>query len=311
MQDNSNKKNENKDEEIFEDIISDTDEVKQKISVRDIIANIKKKAKKHSKKYYIIEGIRKVIMLGALCVFTYSAYELTNIYLDYKDSDDAYENMEDMFEIPDINGEEEETDILGNKITNSNDEAVWKYDFNSLINMNSDAVGWIKQDNIISYPIVMGTDNTYYLSHNALHKESKSGSIFVDYRVEGGLEARNCIIYGHDMLNNSMFGTLIKYGSKSYYNDHPYFDIYIADKAYRYYVFATYETSEIGDTYSYNFASDDEFKNYIDLCMSRRLYETSIDKVENTDKIITLSTCTRTDQTKRFIVQLVRKEQIG
>ena len=270
-----------------------------------------KKLKSHSKKYYVIEGIRKLIMLAALCVFTYSAYELTNIYLDYKEGDDAYENMEEMFEIPNILDGEEETDINGNKIVNSKEQAAWKYDYNALVKMNSDAVGWIKQDNIISYPIVKGTDNEYYLSHNAAHKENKAGAIFVDHRVDGGMEAQNCIIYGHDMLNDSMFGTLIKYASKSYYKEHPTFDIYIADKGYRYYVFAAYETDEIGDTYSYNFASDEEFQNYINLCMSKRLYETSVDSVTASDKIITLSTCTRHDDSKRFIVQLVRKEELS
>ncbi len=304
--------NDNKQEEdLIEDIFENPDRSdRQKLSLRDIGERIKTRLKKHSKKYYIIEGIRKVIMLAALCVFTYSSYALTNIYFDYKDSDDEYENMEEMFEIPDISGGEEETDVMGNKINNTNAEVVWKYDYQALLNMNSDSVGWIKQDNIISYPIVMGTDNTYYLTHNAAHRESKSGSIFVDYRVDDGLEARNCIIYGHDMLNNSMFGSLIKYNSKSYFNEHPTFDIYIADKGYRYHIFATYETDEIGDTYSYNFASDEEFENYINLCISKRMYDTGIDSVNAGDKIITLSTCTRGDQSKRFIVQMVRGEQI-
>lgn len=279
----------------------------EKISIKEWFLN---RFKKHSKKYYIIEGIRKVIMIAALCVFTYSAYELTNIYLDYQDGDDAYENMEDMFEIPNLSGTDENNDVAGNKINNSNAEAVWRYDYQALLNMNSDAVGWIKQDNIISYPIVKGTDNTYYLTHNAAHRENKAGAIFVDYRVEGGLEAQNCIIYGHDMLNDSMFGTLIKYSSKSYYNAHPTFDIYIADKGYRYYVFSTYETAEIGDTYSYNFGSNEEFQQYIDLCMSKKIYDTKAPAVTTDSKVITLSTCTRGDQSKRFIVQLVRGEQI-
>lgn len=268
------------------------------------------KLKSHSKKYYIINGIRRIIMLGALCIFTYSSYELTNIYLDYKDGDDAYENMEEMFEIPNIEAGEEETDIYGNKIVNSKDQAVWQYDFEALQNMNTDAVGWIKQGNIISYPIVAGTDNSYYLTHNAAHAENKAGAIFVDYRIEGGMEADNCIIYGHNMLNNSMFGSLIKYSQKSYYKEHPSFDIYIGSTGYRYYVFATYETDEIGDTYTYNFANDEEFQKYIDLSMSKREYETDIKTVTTEDKIITLSTCTRGNDTKRYIVQLVRGEKI-
>ena len=267
--------------------------------------------KKRPARYYILEGIRKLILVIALGVFTYASYELTNIYLNYQEDEDTYDNIEKMFEIPNVEAAEQETDVYGNTIVNSKQTAEWKYDFNKLVSANSDAVGWIRQDNIISYPIVAGTDNTYYLTHNALHGENNAGAIFLDYRVEGGLEAPNCIIYGHDMLNDSMFGTLIQYRSKWYFDAHPTFDIYIGEKGYKYYVFAAYETEQIGDTYSYNFANDEEFQNYINDCLSRRLYDTGITvSAAAQNKIITLSTCTRHDQTKRMIVQIVRGEEL-
>lgn len=270
--------------------------------------------KKRSKKYYIIESIRMIVMIAALCVFTYSSYELANIYLDYKEGDDAYENMEEQFLVPNIavnTADEPETDMYGNKIMAGTQVAEFSFDFDALLQVNSSAVGWIKQENLISYPIVQGLDNTYYLSHNAAHQSNKSGAIFVDYRVEGGLEAQNCIIYGHDMLNNSMFGSLIKYVNESYYQAHKTFDIYVGNDLYRYYVFAAYETDEVGYTYSYNFSEDEHYQDYIDDCMSRRLYGTDIGtNVTAKDKIITLSTCTRHDDTKRFIVQLVRGEKL-
>lgn len=270
----------------------------------------KRKKKKHTIKYYIIDTIRRLIMFAALCTFSYTSFKLTNIYLEYQEGDEAYDNMEEMFEIPNIGSGEQATDMYGNTIVNSRDQAVWKYDFDALKNMNSDAVGWIKQDNIISYPIVNGTDNTYYLTHNAAHVENKSGAIFVDYRVEGGIEAKNCIIYGHNMNNGSMFGSLMKYRSESYYKEHPTFDIYIGPVGYRYYVFATYTTDAIGDTYTYNFLSDEDYQEYINLSMSKRSYETAIKEVKTTDRIITLSTCTNTDSGKRYIVQMIRGEQI-
>lgn len=287
------------------------EQVIEKIKSIGFVNRIIKKLKSHSPRYYIVETIRKVIIIVALCLFTYSSYELTNIYLDYEDGDEAYENMEEMFEIPNIVGEEQATDINGNKIVNSKEQVAWKYDFNALKNMNTDAVGWIKQGNIISYPIVAGTDNEYYLEHNAAHKANKAGAIFVDYRIIGGMDAENCIIYGHNMLNNSMFGSLIKYSNKSYYKEHPTFDIYIGDTGYRYYVFATYETDEIGDTYTYNFENKEEFQKYIDLSLAKREYDTDAGNITVDDKIITLSTCTRNNNTKRYIVQLVRREKIS
>ena len=93
--------------------------------------------KKHTARYYVIEGIRKIVMLAALCMFTYSSYELTNIYLDYKDGDEAYENMEKMFEVPEIEVVEEQTDEFGNTIISSKQPIEWTYDFQKLLNANS------------------------------------------------------------------------------------------------------------------------------------------------------------------------------
>lgn len=309
MEDDSNKSSEEMFVEVEDDNEDELNAQERRFSVKNLF-KIKGRFTR-SKKYYIIEGIRKVIMVAALCVFTYSAYELTNKYLDYKEGDDAYDDIENMFNMPDINGDGEgETDINGNLIKNSNAEKQWNYNFQTLLNMNTDAQGWIKQDNIISYPIVKGVDNDYYLTHNAAHKENQSGAIFVDSRINEGLEAKNCIIYGHDMLNNSMFGSLIQYDSKSYYKNHPTFDIYVGEKAYKYHIFATYETEDVSDTYDCNFESDEEFQKYIDQSISHRLYETEVKSVTTADKIITLSTCTRGNQSRRFIVQMVRGEEI-
>lgn len=264
------------------------------------------------KKITVPDVIRRIVMICALCVFTYSSYELTNVYLDYKDGDEDYEDLNSLFEVPDISGETEtQVDADGNIIiANNNKGAEWVWDYDGMLAINPDSKGWISQGNQISYPILQGNDNDYYLGHTAYYSENKNGSIFIDYRIPEGLEARNCIIYGHDMLNNSMFGSLIQYSSKSYYEQNKTFDVYIAYKHYKYYVFAAYETDSVGDTYTYEFPTDEDFQNYIDTAWARRLYETDVQGVGLEDHIITLSTCTRHNDDKRFIVQMVRGEEV-
>lgn len=260
----------------------------------------------------IMNSAREIAMLCALCVFIFASYEMTNVYLDYEDGDNDYEDLASLFEVPDVSGENEtEVDSNGNIIiANKNEGAKWVWDFDGMLKINPDSKGWISQGNQISYPILQGTDNEYYLEHTAYYSENKSGSIFIDHRCKDGLESRNCIIYGHDMLNNSMFGSLIQYSSKSYYDQNPTFDIYVGYKHYKYYVFAAYETPAIGDTYTYDFANDEEFHAYLEACWARKLYSTNVESVSTEDKIITLSTCTRHDDNKRFIVQMVRGEEI-
>lgn len=267
--------------------------------------------------YYVKETIRKIIMISALCVFTYSSYELTNIYLDYNEADSNYQNMEQQFLIPNISpgseteSEEIETDIKGNVIHSSQGIKEFTFDFDALRAVNNSAVGWIMQEDIFSYPIVQGLDNTYYLTHDVAHNGTKNGAIFVDYRIEEGLEARNCIIYGHNMRNGAMFGSLIKYRDESYYKNHKTMDIYVGKDLYKYHVISAYETDHIGYTYTYDFEDDAAFQEYIDAAVARKWYRTDYsDKVTTEDKVITLSTCTNMDDTKRFIVHLVRGEKI-
>lgn len=260
----------------------------------------------------IINSFREIIMLCAIGLFIFASYEMTNIYLDYEDGDNDYEDLASLFEVPDVSGEQEtEVDSNGNIIiSNKNEGAKWVWDFDSMLKINPDSKGWISQGNQISYPILQGTDNDYYLEHTAYYSENKNGSIFIDYRCVDGLDSRNCIIYGHDMLNNSMFGSLIQYSSKAYCDQNPTFDVYVGYKHYKYYVFAAYETDATSDTYTSEFADDEAFHAYLEGCWARKLYSTMVESVAVENQIITLSTCTRHDQSKRFIVQMVRGEEI-
>ena len=81
--------------------------------------------------------------------------------------------------------------------------------FTELLKKNPDTVGWIKVDGTkVNYPIVQAEDNDYYLSH-AFNKRSNAGGwVFADYRVDFKDFGRNTIIYGHNMNNKTMFGSI-------------------------------------------------------------------------------------------------------
>ena len=45
---------------------------------------------------------------------------------------------------------------------------------------NSDIIGWIEiEGTSINYPVLQGTDNEYYMTHNYKKEKSKNGSIFL------------------------------------------------------------------------------------------------------------------------------------
>lgn len=267
--------------------------------------------------------IRYIVMLIALGVFGYAAYQLTLIHLESAQAQDIKNEVSNLFmqEVTDEEQGETETNAEGQVIymSNSGNGAKFKYDYNLLLTYNKSALGYIRQEDgdYIDNPILIHTDNDYYLSHLPNGVKSSVGSIFVDYHIEEGLNAKNPIVYGHCMgnrVNNIMFGSLPWYITKSgYAQEHPTMDIYIADKHYKYYVFACYYTESVGsDTYQYQFASDESFMEYVAKCKAKSVKSfPEAGEITADDYIITLSTCTLNgDDSKRTIIQLVRREEI-
>lgn len=266
--------------------------------------------------------IRYAVMAVALVVFAYAAYELTLIYVESREAEDTKSEASDMFlvDIDDLTGEyEPQTNADGETIDleNQGDGKLFVFDYEMMLDYNSDAKGYIRQDDgeYIDNPILQYTDNEYYLTHLANHKKSSVGSIFIDCNIKEGLEAKNCIIYGHNMgerVGRIMFGSLNWYYSKTgYYKEHPTFDIWVENKHYRYYVFAIYKTDAVGSpVYTYSFDSDEAFMEYINMCKSNSKYTfEQAPEITKDSKIITLSTCTHSDE-YRMIVQLVRGEEL-
>lgn len=177
----------------------------------------------------------------------------------------------------------------------------------SLHEENPDVIGWIRFDNSeISYPLMQGKDNDYYLKRNYRGEKNNAGSIFLEASNSPDLEDSHSIIYGHNMKDLSMFGSLKEYKYKDYYKDHPYFTIYTLDQVYRYQIFAYYDISMYGDVYNNQFGPDDFFQSFIDTMVSRSYYDTGV-RPQKTDKIITLSTCST--EGNRFVVNAVRVQK--
>ena len=106
-----------------------------------------------------------------------------------------------------------------------------------------------------------------------------------------------------------MFSDLKKYEKEEFYKENPYYYIYTPDgMAIKYQVAAVEIIQETDlERYSFNFGSDEEYQEYIDVMLQNSMYATGA-TVTTEDKITTLSTCTD-DGSERFIVQGVRVEE--
>lgn len=171
---------------------------------------------------------------------------------------------------------------------------------------NADVIGWIAFDNMdLSYPIMQGEDDSYYLTHTFSGETNSAGSIFMEAGNSPDFQDCHTIIYGHNMKNLSMFGQLRKFRTEEFYQENQYFTVYTQDQVYRYQIFACYDISESGDIYTIGFAPDEEFGAFVDEMKRRSYYDTGVEATKQ-DKIITLSTCSATG--KRFVINAKRVE---
>jgi len=175
-------------------------------------------------------------------------------------------------------------------------------DFDVLTAINKDIVAWISADDgVINYPVVHGSDNDYYLNHLVDGTVNKNGSIFVDFRHARGFTDRNTFIYGHNMLNGTMFANLSLYGTAGYYEQHRSLELVTPDRSYSLQVFSGYVTPGNSDIYQLTYRDDEDFAQYLEKV---RLLSDFTSDVEVTaqDRIVTLSTCTYDYEDARYIL---------
>lgn len=184
-------------------------------------------------------------------------------------------------------------------------QALKDMDFSALRQQNPDVLGWILIPGTrVSYPVVQGTDNSYYLDHTWRGGKNSVGAIFMECRNSSDLSDFNTIIYGHRMNNRSMFGTLSQYKSRSYWQAHPY--VYLTDDSgtHRYEIFAAGEVSVDSDVYRLGLRRDSSRQSFLDSCLALSALNTGVTP-HTYDKVLTLSTCTGNGHATRWVVQAV------
>jgi sortase B len=206
-------------------------------------------------------GRRLVVLLMAvlLGVGGYGGYQLYTSHRAYAQGDETYEEIARLVisEVqptasgsPEPSSEpEQETETaeeteekLQEEDTEASDPApkvelgipALTVDFDALEAISSDAIGWLYcPDTVINYPVMGAEDYTYYLRHLADGTYNFNGSLFLDYNCQRDFSDKLSVIYGHNMQTEKMFGTLVKYKSQAYFDEHPYLYLYTREKNYR------------------------------------------------------------------------------
>ncbi len=251
---------------------------------------------------------RFLLGLAACGVLAFATFNLVDYLQESKQSTNLNENLiDEAVSIRVTDPPSADADFRAQQESEADTEqlpmetAPIEVDFEALWETNEDVVGWIYcEDTPINFPIVQTEDNDYYLRRLIDGTWNSSGTLFADYRNAADFSDSNTIIYGHNMKNKGMFGTLSNYKEQSYYDDHPLMWLLTPDRNYKVELIAGYVTSSTSEIYSFGQTEEEVF------ALAERSIEkstfTSDFQVLQGDRFVTLSTCSYEYDNARYVM---------
>ncbi len=185
--------------------------------------------------------------------------------------------------------------------------------YTELYRQNPDLFGWVTiPDTKIDYPVMYSPEAPERYLHANFQKEySYPGTPFLEASCSA--DSDNLIIYAHNMLDGSMFRSLLKYEQKNYWQQHPTILFNTLYKEQEYEIIAAFydrvylKTDTCFKFYQFIDAEDAaDFDNAIQEFQKKSLYDTGL-TAEYGDKLITLVTCAYHTENGRFVVVAKQK----
>lgn len=252
--------------------------------------------------------IWKIILLVSLMIIGVSFYNIYRLSKEYQEGIKEYQALSQYVT---ITGEQSEKQAIphaedngeaAKEETESGIPVSIDVRYEELKAMNEDFIGWLYYEPLdLSYPVVRGNDNDFYVKNTFEKEANSSGAIFMDFLNKLDFTDYNTIIYGHNMRNGTMFGSLKKLlNEQALIEENPYFYIFTEEKAYMYEIFAAYITDETSHTYDL-ITDETEQGAYINYIKSSAEY-LSEKEINNADKIVTLSTCQGLNTSNRTVI---------
>ena len=202
----------------------------------------------------------------------------------------------------------EDTKIEANEVLKEETERMLQV--KTLQKENSDIIGWLEiEGTSINYPVLQGTDNEYYMTHNYKKEKSKNGSIFLTKDYDWKVPSSNLLIYGHNLKNGTMFQELLKYENKKFEQEHPIIRFTTEKEDAEYEIISVFksrvyyksEKNVFRYYYFVNAQTEKEYNEFVENAKKASLYP--IDTTATyPEQLITLSTCSYHVEDGRFAV---------
>lgn len=165
--------------------------------------------------------------------------------------------------------------------------------FEELQKINPDIIGWIRvNDTNINYPLLQAEDDDTYMNTDAEGKYSLSGSIFLHCANKPDFSDFNNMIYGHHMEKHKMFGDVGMFTDKTYFEKHPYGNLFFDGKDHGVEFYALIQADAYNERIFSICPDDPKAKQaYLQEILDNALYKRNFEITQN-DHLVLLITCT-------------------
>ena len=248
----------------------------------------RKKNKKYKKA--ILNLILYIILLSILI---YSGIKILKWYKDKTNNKKMIEQIKSM--------------VIVEKEDENEKKEEYTVDFNKLKEQNNETIAWLKINNTnVEYPVVKGTNNSFYLNHSFDKSKNSAGWIFADYKNKFDNTDKNIVIYGHNMRDGSMFGSMLNILDAKWYENEENTNItlYTENEKCIYKVFSIYKIENEDYYIKTEFKNDNEFEEFVKNLKKRSIKDFNVD-ISKDDNILTLSTCANNNK-YRIVLHSVR-----
>lgn len=257
--------------------------------------------------------LRTIACTVLIAVFLFYGWQVLSTLSEYKASEASYKALTQEYTTrqPVALADEPQSPVMPSDTTEETapmETAPITVDFDTLLADCPDVVGWLYcADTPINYPVVQATDNDYYLRRLLDGSYSRGGSIFMDYRCASDFSRWNSIVYGHNMKNDAMFGTLQDYREQEYYDTHPVLYLLTPAQDYKIELIGGYTTPGTAED-TYGIPQTQEGRDaLIAKARQQSTFQTDVE-IADIDRLITLSTCAYDYDGARYVLVGVLRE---
>ena len=207
----------------------------------------------------------KIIMMTVLTVIMVVCIVIVAVYfIKGRRAESTYEDIQNTAKVDQEENHDTEQEA------HADYDGMPVIDFETLWETNTDICAWITVPGTeVDYPVLRKSDSTelhdvYYLMHTVENVEGLPGSIYIEPISSPEFTDANTVVYGHNMKNGSMFGSLHDFEDDAFFEENQYAYIVTPEKSLVYQIFATVVYDNRHITGTYDFTDKEDYQEFLE-----------------------------------------------